>query len=210
MGAGRSWSGERDGVCEHGEDTLNRRCGQASDNGDSRGLLAGTVWVMAGLLLALGTSRAAEEPPMALVVTDNMNVGMNYTLTVDEGVVDSTEGKEPFHYVHGQGQIIPGLEQRLEGMHVGETKEVTIPPDDGYGSVDPMAFVEVAREQFSIEGPPAVGMVVRGVSQDGQEFQATVHELKGDEVVLDLNHPLAGKTLIFQVTVTDISPVSAP
>jgi FKBP-type peptidyl-prolyl cis-trans isomerase SlyD len=147
---------------------------------------------------------------MELRIAKDVQVGMQYTLTVDGGVVDSTDGREPFQYIHGQGQLIPGLERQLEGMRVGESRELTVSPDDGYGPVDPSAFVEVSAEQFSPGGiPPALGTTVRGVSPEGQEFQARVHEMKKEAVVLDLNHPLAGKTLLFKVTVTDLVPATA-
>ena len=143
---------------------------------------------------------------MAVAVGDNMDIGLEYTLTVDGAVVDSTDGKEAFHYVHGKKQMIPGLERQLIGMHVGDTKEVTVKPEDGYGQVDPAAFVEIPKTQLPQGVTPEVGMVLRGVNPSGESFRARISQLKGDNIVLNLNHPLAGKTLNFKVKVINISP----
>ena len=146
---------------------------------------------------------------MAAAVQDNMDVGLEYTLTVDGAVVDSTEGRSPLHYIHGRGQIVPGLERQLAGLHVGDSKEVTVKPEDGYGSVDPAAVVEIQKSQLPADVTPAEGMVLRGVNPDGKTFRASIKEIKGQTVVLDLNHPLAGKTLVFKVKVTEIGPAQA-
>ncbi len=142
-----------------------------------------------------------------LAVGDHLDVGMEYTLTSDGTVVDSTNGRGPFHYVQGAGQIIPGLERQLVGLHVGDSKEVTVKPEDGYGVVDPAAVIEVPKTQLPKDVAPTVGMVLRGVNPNGKNFQARISEVKKDSVVLNLNHPLAGKTLTFKVKITDIAPV---
>ena len=144
---------------------------------------------------------------MAATVKDNMDIGLEYTLTVEGNVVDTTEGRGPFHYIQGRGQLIPGLERELTGLHVGDTKQVSIKPEDGYGAVDPAAFVEVPKGQLPKDIAPTVGMILRGVNPDGKSFRAKINEIKDKSVVLDLNHPLAGKTLNFQVKVTDVKPV---
>ena len=143
---------------------------------------------------------------MALTVQDNVDVGMEYTLTSEGKVVDSTEGRGNFHYVQGRGQIILGLERQLAGLHVGDSKEVTVTPEDGYGKVDPAAFVEVPKTQLPKDVTPTAGMVLRGVNPDGKSFRATINKVKDDTVVLDLNHPLAGKTLTFKVKITEVAP----
>ena len=147
---------------------------------------------------------------MVASVQDNMDIQLEYTLTVDGKVVDSTEGREPFHYVHGKGQLIPGLEHALVDMHVGESKEVTVSPEEGYGGVDPAAFVEVPKSQLPGDLKPTVGLVLRGKNPDGRSFRARISEVRDQSVVLDLNHRLAGKTLNFQVKVTDIKPAQPP
>ena len=149
---------------------------------------------------------AASEASAPAVVADHTNVGLSYTLRVDGEVVDSTEHKPPFRYVHGQRQLIPGLERELAGMHVGDHKQVVVPAGEGYGPADPNAVIEVPKTELPAGVNPAPGMILRGVNPDGQSFQATIRELKASTVLLDLNHPLAGKTLTFDVTVTDIQP----
>lgn len=168
-----------------------------------------TAGVVLAWCLAVPLAHAAEEASMSPSVGDNMSVGMEYTLTSEGAVVDSTEGKEPFHYVQGHGQIIPGLERQLAGLHVGDSKEVTVTPEDGYGAVDPAAIIEVKKEQLPKDVAPNVGIVLQGVNPDGQRFRARISEVKEQSVLLDLNHPLAGKTLVFKVKITDLAPAKA-
>jgi FKBP-type peptidyl-prolyl cis-trans isomerase SlyD len=168
-------------------------------------------WVLSASLAVIGylPTSQAEETPVAATVQDNMDVALEYTLTVDSAVVDSTEGKAPFHYIHGRKQLIPGLERELAGLHVGDSKAVTVSPEEGYGQVDPAAFVEVPKAKLPSDVTPAVGMVLRGMNPDGQSFPAKISEVKDDAVVINLNHPLAGKTLTFNVKITDITPAPA-
>lgn len=170
--------------------------------------------LLLSLFLATGVAaqRAqAEEPPAAApadpVVGSEMDVGIHYTLTVDGVVVDSTSEQGPWHYIHGHGQLLPALERQLEGLHVGGSRQVTLSPADGYGEVDASLFEEIPKSDLPAGTVPAIGMVLRGVNSDGQSFQARIAQDKPDTVMLDLNHPLAGKTLHFGVTVTDITPL---
>jgi FKBP-type peptidyl-prolyl cis-trans isomerase SlyD len=165
------------------------------------------VEVVVGCVLAAATLNAeqgTEETQMAPTVHDGAEVSIDYTLTIDGEVVDSSSGREPLRYVHGQGQIVPGLERELTGMSTGETKDITVSPEDGYGSVDPDAFLQVGKAQLPSDVAPEVGMMLRGTSPEGQPFRARIHEIRDDSILLDLNHPLAGKTLQFHVKVVDI------
>lgn len=143
---------------------------------------------------------------MPLAIQDRMTVQLEYILTADGNVVDSTEGRGPFRYAHGQGQIIPGLERQLVGLHTGDDKEITVPPAEAYGPIDPSAFVEVPKDQLPPNITPEVGLILRGVDPDGRTFRAAIREIKDTSVTLDLNHPLAGKTLLFKIKVIDIAP----
>jgi FKBP-type peptidyl-prolyl cis-trans isomerase SlyD len=160
------------------------------------GLVVGMLWTLGAVW---GHAQSAPT-----TVTPGTQVSLEYTLTLDdEQVLDSNVGSEPFTYVHGSHQIVPGLEKALEGMKVGERKQITVPPEEGYGIVRPEAIVEVDKSRV----PPdarQVGARVQGQNADGQTFRATVAELKDDTVVLNFNHPLAGKTLHFDVKVLDI------
>ena len=106
-------------------------------------------------------------------------------------------------YVHGQGQIVPGLEKALAGMKVGEQKTVVVKPEEGYGQVNPQGFQEVPKENFPAEGLK-VGMTLMAHGKDGVPVRIRVHEIKDKTIVVDLNHPLAGKTLTFNVKINEI------
>ena len=138
------------------------------------------------------------------VVGDNDVVSLEYTLTVDGEVVDSSEGHGPIEYIQGQGHIIPGLEKAVAGMAVGESKEVAIVPAEGYGEEDPNAFVEVPKSEFPPEIPLEVGTPLQLRDAQGQVFDAYIAEVKENSAVLNFNHPLAGKTLNFSVKVVGI------
>ena len=147
-------------------------------------------------------ARAAEKPNT--VVQTGAAVSFDYTLTDDTGqVVDTSKGKAPMHYVHGKGQIIPGLERELTGMAVGGEKKVTVKPEDAYGQVDPNAFREVPKEAIPAEALK-VGTMLLAQGPAGDGVPVRVHEIKEKTVVMDFNHPLAGKTLSFDVKITDI------
>jgi len=154
-----------------------------------------------------GQGNAAKKG-MPASVQDNMTVEFEYTLTVDGAVVDSSKGQDPMRYVHGQGQIVPGLEKELTGLQVGDAKQVTVKPQDAYGQMDPEAFIEVPKSKLPKEPAPEVGMILSGQDPEGRPFQAKIAEVKADSVKLDMNHPLAGKTLNFEVKVTSITPPS--
>lgn len=135
-----------------------------------------------------------------------MDVSLEYSLTVDGKMIESTEGREPLHYIHGTHQIIPGLERALAGMKVGESKSVTVTPEDGYGQRDPAKIVEVPKTQLPSDIKPAVGMVLRGMNPDGRSVRVKIAEVKAESVMLDYNPALAGKTLTFQVKVVSVVP----
>jgi len=134
---------------------------------------------------------------------DDMVVTLNYTLTDDNGVVlDSSAEGMPLSYLHGHGNIIPGLERALEGADVGFKSQVTVPAVEGYGEKDPKAVFEAPRDQFPPDMDIAPGMLV--TSEGGQGSPLTIVEVSDSVVVLDGNHPLAGKTLHFEVEVVDV------
>ena len=145
----------------------------------------------------------------AASIQDNMLVRFEYILTVDDKVFDSSQGKGPMNYVHGRGEIIPGLEREMSGMHVGDSKEITIKPQDAYGDVNPAAVIEVQKIQLPQGTEPQVGMILSGRDPEGHTFQARIAQLKEKSVMLDMNHPLAGKTLHFKVKVTEVAPAPA-
>ncbi len=130
---------------------------------------------------------------------------MNYVLTVNGEIVDSSEGREPLEFVQGEGRIIPGLERELEGLKVGDAKNVTVAAQDAYGEIVADAVQEVEKARFPENDKLTVGSGVQGQGANGQMFQGIVKEIKDETIVVDFNHPLAGKELTFDVTIVEIS-----
>ena len=157
----------------------------------------------------LGLADAQAEPQKGkvnkLTVQAGREVSLEYTLTLDNKTVfDTNVGQDnPLTYTPGQHQIIPGLESALTGMAVGESKNVTVAPKDGYGEVNPEAFQTVPKENLPPEALK-VGTLLQGKDASGRIVRPLVTAVNKDTVVLDFNHPLAGKTLNFDVKVVDI------
>ena len=181
-----------------------------------------TTWVAAAktlislmsltmLTFAIASSvTAAEKAKNDRVVKDGMLVSMDYTLKGTDGkVIDTNKGREPLKYVHGQKAMIPGLERELTGMKVGGEKNVTVKPEDAYGPINKNAFQEVPKEKLPPNGLK-VGAVLAAKSPEGQVVPMRVHEIKDSTVVMDMNHPMAGKTLVFNVKIVDIQPAPPP
>lgn len=136
-----------------------------------------------------------------LKVQDGQVVLMNYTLKVDGEVLDTSVGHEPLEFLQGAGNIIPGLEQELYGLGIGESKQVIVQPEEGYGTIDPEAFVEVPKGDFPPTIPLEVGVELQVTNEDGQPLSARIESVDDETVKLDFNHPLAGKELHFEVTI---------
>src|SRR5215471_6879211 len=161
---------------------------------------------LVALLATTLTPVALQAADTKQTVAEGKNVSLEYTLTLDDkSVVESNVGKQPLTYTHGTHQIIPGLEKALEGLAVGDTKEVTVPPADGYGEKDPNAVQEVQKKLIPPEAL-VVGTRLQGKTPDGHVLYPRVAEIKDDTVMLDFNHPLAGKTLHFDVKILAIQP----
>lgn len=141
-------------------------------------------------------------------VADDVIVSIDYKLTVDGEVVDSTEGDEPLQFLQGHQNIIPGLERELTGMKIGENKTVVVAPAEAYGEVDPENVIEVPRSEFPAEIPLDKGTELEVKNADGEVLSATIADVSEDSVQLDFNHPLAGKHLTFDVTITDLRTAS--
>lgn len=139
------------------------------------------------------------------MIKDGSTVTFHYTLSVEGKAVESSREGDPVTYVHGKGQIVPGLEKRLAGLAEGDTTSATVEPDDGYGEPDPAAVQTVPKEAFQDPGKVKVGDVVTGEA-GGQPIRATIVDVQGDEITVDLNHPLAGKTLEFDVEIVGVTP----
>ena len=137
-------------------------------------------------------------------VSTGKQVSIEYTLTLeDETVVDSNVGAEPLTFIQGSHNIIPGLESALDGMKVGESKQVTVAPEDAYGFVNEDSVSEIEKTYIP-EDSLKVGAVLQGQSPDGRVIIARVVEITEETVMLDYNHPLAGKTLNFVVEIMNV------
>jgi FKBP-type peptidyl-prolyl cis-trans isomerase SlyD len=160
-----------------------------------------------GLAAVVGAAQSGKDNK---VVKDGAVVSLQYTLSGEDGkAIESNKGKEPLKYTQGQRQIVPGLEREMAGMKVGGEKRVKVKPEDGYGKIDPKAFQEISKEQIPPEGLK-VGAVLGAKGPQGQVIPVRVHQIKDQTVVLDFNHPMAGKTLVFDVKVLDIDSAPAP
>ena len=139
-----------------------------------------------------------------MTIAPGKTVSIEYTLTLDANeVVDTNVDREPLTYTHGDGGLIAGLEDAMEGMTVGESKKVTVQPEAAYGEPDPEAFVEVPRDHLPPEAWE-IGVQVGVRGPQGQEINGLVAELKENSAVVDFNHPLAGKVLNFDIKVLEI------
>ena len=131
-------------------------------------------------------------------------VGLEYTLTLEDGTkADSNVGGELLRLEQGSGQIVPGLDKELIGMAVGESKQVTVTSDQAYGQVDPAAFSEIPVSELPDDGREP-GTVLMTRDPQGNTRRLRVHKVEGEKATLDFNHPLAGKTLTFDVTIREI------
>jgi len=150
-------------------------------------------------LLALLAAAATQAHPEELAVADGREVSFEYTVSLkDKTVVGSNVGKDPVTYVHGRKQIISGLEKALAGMKAGQTKHVEVPAADAYGPYDETARLTIDRSQVPPDTKPGATLA----THEGRPVK--VLEVTEDKVLIDLNHPLAGKDLVFDVKVLKV------
>jgi FKBP-type peptidyl-prolyl cis-trans isomerase SlyD len=136
-------------------------------------------------------------------------VGLEYVMKLEDGrVLDASPPDAPLKYVHGQGQIFRGLERALEGLAEGETREILLRPEEAFGERDPAGVDVVPRSAFPADVELDRGQELLLQGPDGDAIPFSVVDVRGDEVVVDLNHPLAGKTLRFEVTVREVRRTS--
>src|SRR5688500_8684997 len=141
---------------------------------------------------------------MADQVSNGKVVSFSYTLRDSEGnVLEQTEKNQPMQYLHGNQNIIPGLEKEMEGMNVGDSKKVTVEPQEGYGEYDEKLVFNVPRTNFPKEAQLEPGMEFQAQTEQGP-MPLIVLEVADDHVIVDANHPMAGETLNFEVTVEEV------
>ena len=135
------------------------------------------------------------------LVADDLVVIMDYTLTVGNEIVDSSEEDGPIEFLQGYGSIIPGLEAHLGGLAVGESLQVTVAAKDAYGEFDPEQIVDIPLDEFPEEICVEPGVELEMKDQDGDMLFARILSVGKSRAKLDFNHPLAGKELTFDVTI---------
>jgi FKBP-type peptidyl-prolyl cis-trans isomerase SlyD len=140
----------------------------------------------------------------ALKVGDGVVVSMQYTLHVEGKLVDASSEAEPLQFIQGMGHIIPGLEHELYDMQIGESKTVRVSPVDGYGEVDTEAFMDVPREAFPDGVPLVPGTELQLQDKAGHPAYARIQSVSDQVLRLNMNHPLAGRTLDFEVTIAAV------
>lgn len=150
--------------------------------------------------VGFSTMGLAEEEKE--VIEQGKTVAFEYRLSLEDGtVVESNIGSgQPFEYVQGGGQILPALEAALDGLAEDDTKAVELSAEDAYGPVNPEAFQEIPRDRIAEEGL----VVGAELSAPGYDGPIRVHEIRDETVVLDFNHPLAGKNLTFEIHVLSV------
>ena len=166
------------------------------------------------VLLALALDPAAprvgvtqpSSAPAGPAIEKGSTVRIEYTVMDEAGkLLETNKGGQSLQFTQGRKEMLPGVERHLLGMYPGEEKKVVLKPEEGYGPVDPTAQTEVPKEAVP-PGAQEVGKRLLARTQSGQERLVMVKEVKEGTVVLDLNHPLAGKTLLIDVKVLEVDP----
>ncbi len=146
---------------------------------------------------------------MTAVIEKDTVAAVQYTGTFPDGeVFDSSEGRQPLHYLVGHNQMIPGFEEEMMGAAVGEKREFTLTPDRAYGERDDGAIQQVPRDQFPEEMPIEVGVMMAAQTDQGP-LPFTITAVEDDIVTVDFNHQMAGKTLRFSVEVVEVRAAGA-
>ena len=142
-------------------------------------------------------------------IAANTVVCLDYTLTDDTGEVIDASEDEPLEYLHGQGQLVPGLERQLEGKKAGETLDVVVSAAEGYGEHDPARVVQIERSELPEDLEAEIGMELSTEGPGGEPITLWITEVNDKEVTLDGNHPLAGQTLHFNIVIRTVRKATA-
>src|SRR5690606_2669903 len=138
-------------------------------------------------------------------VKENDTVKVHYTGKLEDGqIFDSSLEREPLEFTLGQGQLIPGFENGILNMSVNQKKTIHIPSNEAYGQVQDELFQEVPRKDLPEDIKPEIGMGLVSRTPDGQDIQLVISEVKEESIIVDANHPLAGKDLIFDIEIVEI------
>lgn len=138
------------------------------------------------------------------MIENGKKVKFHYTLEVNGKVIESSISGDPFEYVHGKDNIIEGLQKNLEGRNEGDKCTIEVPPSEAYGDKNPQAILEVEKEKVPEEGLK-LGTTLQAKGSDGNMMKGTVQDIRPETVLIDFNHPLAGKVLKFDVEILSVS-----
>jgi FKBP-type peptidyl-prolyl cis-trans isomerase 2 len=166
------------------------------------------LWFKPKLFIKTGYSELKNNGVDTMKIKEGSKVSVEYTGTLEDGTVfDTNKGKEPLVFEVGEKKIITGYEKNIIGMEKGQSKKITLKPEDAYGPVNEKLMVKIPKQSLQSKGVDAKeGMKVKMEPKD-QNYPpriATIKKVEGDTIILDLNHPLAGKTLIFEVKIVDV------
>ena len=152
-----------------------------------------------------GVGKSLGEETMSEVLGEGQVGVFHYTLTDDEGtVIDSSSGGAPMAYLHGHNNIVPGLESQMEGKAAGDKFDAEVAPGDAYGDLRGPGPTPVPKSEFPSDVDLQVGMAFHAQGNDGNPMVLFITDIQGDQVFVDMNHPLAGKTLHFAVEVVEV------
>jgi FKBP-type peptidyl-prolyl cis-trans isomerase 2 len=169
-----------------------------------RGAAQALLALLAALLLPSGARAEEAAAPAAQKVADGKKVSLELTIAFEDGKqADSNVGGPPFVYEQGAGEFLPAVENELEGLAVNDRKRVTVSAKDAFGEIDPRRVKQVPIEQIP-EAARKPGAELIGVDEQGRQMPVRIQKIDGDDATVDLNHPLAGHTLIFDVKIVAI------
>ncbi len=163
-----------------------------------------SLFALISIFLLNFSVRAEEIKSQGNVIEAGKKVKMHFTMKSEGAILESTEGKEPFEFIFGKDPMILGVEEVLKGLKAGDKKQLSMKPEKAFGEVNPKAIVEFPKSQFK-EKKIEAGMIFNGQGKDGVPLRGTVKEVKKDTVVLDFNHPLAGKNLDLDFEVIEVA-----
>lgn len=141
-----------------------------------------------------------------MTIETGNQVSVHYTGTFDDGeVFDSSQGRDPLSFKVGAGQMIQGFDQAVLGMRQGESKKITLGPDEAYGPRNEELLIDIPNANFPDDMKLEVGMMLQMSNEQGQPVPATIAEINEESVKMDVNHPMAGKTLNFEIEIVEVT-----
>ena len=157
--------------------------------------------ILTGILLLIGCAGKEDST----IANDGDTVKVHYTGTLEDGTVfDTSRGREPLEFTLGEGNIIPGFEETVKGMQVGQTKTVTIPAEEAYGPHREDLVMVVERDTLPEDLNPVIGQKLQMKRPDGETAVVVVTDVSETTMTIDANHPLAGKDLTFEIELVEI------